>query len=386
MHASTNLSQPRVLVADDQDDVLVALDLLLKNEGFTPDFAHTPADVVAALGRRQYDLLLLDMNYARDTTSGTEGLELLSAIRERDSALPVVLMTAWGTVELAVDAMRRGGHDFIQKPWDNRKLLETLRRNLEQKTAPGVPGDDGAHLREVEEACEVQRRLLPTDLPQPDGYRIHGSWQPAGGVGGDYFDAIELAGSRLAVLIADVSGKGLPAALLMANVQAAVRAVARATESPAEICRRLNGIILENTPTEKFVTFFFGILDTHTRRLRYANAGHLPPAVISADGSITRLVDGGSVLGVFADARFEESETVLRPGARAVLFTDGVTEAQNGEAEEFGDRRLMDLLADYRDRSDIDVHRAALDAVRAFAGELQDDATILTLTVDRFVG
>jgi sigma-B regulation protein RsbU (phosphoserine phosphatase) len=289
-------------------------------------------------------------------------------------------MTAWGSVELAVDAIRRGGHDFVQKPWDNQRLLETIRRNLAKD--PTLQTADSRHRREIQEAHEVQRRLLPLNLPRLDGYRIHGSWQPARGVGGDYFDAIRLGDSKVAFCIADVSGEGLPAALLMANVQAAVRACARISESPAEICRRVNRIVLENTRSEKFVTFFFGTLDAGTRRLRYANAGHPPSVLLGPDASMRRLTDGGSVLGVFADAGFEESEVTLTPGSRAVFFTDWLTEAANADREEFGERRFVELLRDLHDKPDIDLHQAVLDSVRAFAGEFQDDATILTITAD----
>ena len=120
----------RILVADDQRDVLEALRLLLKGEGFESETVSSPAAVIAALERRDYDAVLIDLNYARDTTSGAEGLDLLARIRELDESLPVVVMTAWGTVDLAVEAMRRGARDFVQKPWENARLLTTLRSQI----------------------------------------------------------------------------------------------------------------------------------------------------------------------------------------------------------------------------------------------------------------
>jgi DNA-binding NtrC family response regulator len=119
--------QPRILIADDQEDILTALRLLLKAEGFAVDQAQSPASVLAALDKREYDVLLIDLNYTRDTTSGQEGLDLLSRVTNIDPLLPVVVMTAWGTVDLAVEAMRRGAKDFVQKPWDNARLLATVR-------------------------------------------------------------------------------------------------------------------------------------------------------------------------------------------------------------------------------------------------------------------
>jgi DNA-binding NtrC family response regulator len=120
----------RVLIADDQRDVLEALRLLLKAEGFDSETASSPAAVVAAVGKRDFDVVLMDLNYARDTTSGQEGLELLARVQEMDSTLPVVVMTAWGSVDLAVEAMRRGARDFVQKPWENARLLATLRTQI----------------------------------------------------------------------------------------------------------------------------------------------------------------------------------------------------------------------------------------------------------------
>src|SRR5215470_519983 len=149
------MESPRILIADDQPHVLDALQLLLKNEGFVPETASSPAAVVEAVQKRNFDVLLLDLNYARDTTSGDEGLELLSRVRQLDSALPVVLMTAWASIELAVQAMQGGGRDFVQKPWDNDKLLASLRRHIEEGRVLRE------QKREREEARQIQLRLMP---------------------------------------------------------------------------------------------------------------------------------------------------------------------------------------------------------------------------------
>ncbi len=133
--AMSNPASPRVLIADDQPDVLEALRLLLKGEGYQVEAANSPARLLVALEARDFDLVLMDLNYARDTTSGQEGLELLARLRAMDSALPVVVMTAWGSIELAVDAMRRGARDFIQKPWDNERLLTVVRTQIELAAA-----------------------------------------------------------------------------------------------------------------------------------------------------------------------------------------------------------------------------------------------------------
>src|SRR5579863_1943312 len=126
---------PRILIADDQTDVLEALRLLLKSEGYQIEAVTSPAAVITALETRDFDVVIMDLNYTRDTTSGQEGLDLLSRIRAIDSTVPVVVMTAWGTVDVAVEAMRRGARDFIQKPWDNSRLLTIVRTQVELSTA-----------------------------------------------------------------------------------------------------------------------------------------------------------------------------------------------------------------------------------------------------------
>src|SRR3989449_8868031 len=126
---------PRILIADDQVDVLEALRLLLKGEGYRTETVTSPAKVQAALEAGEFDVVLMDLNYARDTTSGQEGLDLLARIQALDGALPVVVMTAWGSVPLAVEAMRRGARDFVQKPWENARLLTILRTQIELRQA-----------------------------------------------------------------------------------------------------------------------------------------------------------------------------------------------------------------------------------------------------------
>src|SRR5262252_3789916 len=119
--------RPRVLVSEDHDDVLVAIGLLLKSNGFDAEFVKSPGETLSAIGRRNFDAVLLDLNYSRDTTSGSEGLEVLSQVQAIDNTLQIIVMTAWGTIELAVEAMHRGACDFVQKPWENRHLLEVLK-------------------------------------------------------------------------------------------------------------------------------------------------------------------------------------------------------------------------------------------------------------------
>jgi sigma-B regulation protein RsbU (phosphoserine phosphatase) len=375
-------AQPRILIADDQPDLIDALKLLLKAEGIYMQAVTSPDAALAALRAEAFDLLLMDLNYTGDTTSGREGIDLLSRIQALDSTLPVIVMTGWGSVDLAVEAMRRGVRDFVQKPWDNSQLVATLRSEIEQ----GRERRQRLHheRREMEEARRIQRQLLPTSLPQLEGWELAFSWQPASGVGGDCFDAIVLTPTRIALSIADVVGKGIPAALLMSNLQAAVRAFATPTTEPRELCHQVNRILCGHIAEGRFISFCYCIIDTEDGTLSYCNAGHYPPIVVHADGSVDRLTAGGAVLGVFPDSSYEQGSTILAAGARLVLYTDGITEAQtktSGIDEEFGEERLVDLSVTHRGCGAPVLEDRLRAAVTSFTGgRFQDDATLIVVS------
>src|SRR5580698_5413198 len=163
-------SAPRTLIADDQPDVLEALHLLLKREGYQIETVNSPKAVLERLHSREYDVLLMDLNYALDTSSGQEGLDLLARVQKLDNTRPVVVMTAWGSIPLAVEAMRRGARDFVEKPWDNAALLAALRNQIDMRGGrqAGVARQSG----EIEEAGATQRGLLPREIPNFPGYDI----------------------------------------------------------------------------------------------------------------------------------------------------------------------------------------------------------------------
>ena len=379
--SALNPIAPRTLIADDQPDVLEALRLLLKGEGYQTEGVSTPNDVIEALKTHDFDLLLMDLNYARDTTSGQEGLDLLSRVQAVDSTLPIVVMTAWGSVELAVEAMRRGVRDFVLKPWENNRLLSILRTQIEmghlmRETQLIKKEQD----RELVEARTIQRRLLPNEIPQIAGCRISGAWRPARTVSGDYFDVLKFNDSNAALCIADVSGKGMPAALLMSNVQAAVHAFASESLSPSELCAKVNRVVSSSTGEDKFITFFYGIVDAEQKKFVYTNAGHNAGILLRRDGSLIRLEPGGAVLGPFPNWNYKHEEIELKDGDRLLLFTDGVTELRSLTGDEFGEERLIDLLTENRELDADELRDLIVQAVVSFGGgEFQDDATLLVL-------
>jgi sigma-B regulation protein RsbU (phosphoserine phosphatase) len=374
-------SAPRTLIADDQPDVLEALRLLLKREGYQIEAVNSPKAVLDRLHDREYDVLLMDLNYALDTTSGQEGLDLLANVQKLDRTLPVIVMTAWGSIKLAVEAMQRGAADFVEKPWDNLKLLSTLRTQVEARNERRTGA--ARESREIEAASATQRGLLPQSIPQFPGYQISAAWRPAGAVSGDYLDLLRLDANHLALCVADVIGKGVPAALLMSNVQAAVHALAGEMLPTGELCGRINRIVASNVGSGKFITFFYGVLDGARRRFSYSNAGHCEPILVRQNGECARVNHGGVVLGVFPDWEYREEHIDLEPGDRLVLFTDGITEIANPANEEFGEERLMEMLRANRALDAEAMQKRVMAAIAEFSGgNFQDDATLIVTAVD----
>jgi sigma-B regulation protein RsbU (phosphoserine phosphatase) len=370
----------RVLIADDQPDVLEALRLLLSRENFALTLVSSPAAVMEQLRAAAWDAVLMDLNYSRDTTSGAEGLELLERIRADQHDLPIVVMTAWGNIELAVQAMRAGAQSFVQKPWDNHALVQVLEREVANGREARARTE--RHAREQHDALVIQRALIPASLPMTARFEVVGAWQPAGTLGGDCYDAFTFSPDVIGLSIADIAGKGLPAALLMSSLQATVRAFALDATPPQVVCASVNRLLCGQMIAGRFATLVYLRLDAGTGKIEYANAGHNPPLLARANGPIEALSATGTVVGVFPDADYAGAEVALRSGDRLLLYTDGVTEVLNTKDEEFGIERLSIVLDRHKDLCAADLHRAVIDDVRQFANAgFQDDATLLVVSV-----
>ena len=368
----------RVLIADDQKHVLDALRMLLSGGGFATVTVTHPARVLQALETGSFDAVLMDLNYTRDTTAGGEGLDLLSEIHSMDSLLPVVVMTGWSTVGLAVEAMRRGASDFIQKPWENQELLQKLQNQLSW----GQARRREQRLREEERSAarEIQDSLLPRKLPAVPGYEVAAMTQPLRFVGGDYYSVVHTSERHTVFCIADVAGKGMPAALLMSSLQAALKPLIWQRLGPRELCHRLNRILCDLTPVGKFISFFYAVLDSVDNRLTYCNAGHNPPLLMRADGTSTELNAAGAVLGQFPQWLYEQSEVQMTRGDKLLLFTDGLVEACNANEESFGEDRLIRIARENPSASAGDLMGLLMRAASQHSGDhFQDDASLIVL-------
>ncbi len=235
--------------------------------------------------------------------------------------------------------------------------------------------------QELQRAAEIQDHLLPAEgLPIP-GYLLYGSSVPCRAVGGDYYDYIALPGGRYGIGLGDVAGKGLPAALLMCSFQASLRALSELDLPADETLARLNRLLCRQIPSNRFVTFFYGVLDSQRHSLTYVNAGQNPPWVIHSDGRAERFPQPGRPLGLFEDTVYQVATIALRPGELLVCYSDGVTEGQNPAGEEFGEERLLGIAGAARGSAPLEVVRritAEIDSHHA-GSPRQDDVTLVVL-------
>ena len=234
---------------------------------------------------------------------------------------------------------------------------------------------------EVRLAAKIQGDLLPKSAPTIAGYDIAGKSTPAQEIGGDYFDFIPIDEDRVGICLGDVSGKGLPASLLMANTQATLRGQTLLTPSAKECIARSNKLLFQSTSSEKFVTLFYGIVDTSQHQLCFTNAGHDLPYLFSKNGEVRRLQTGGVALSILEDFPFEDETVPLQQGDLLIICSDGITEAMNPFQEQFGDARLEEVIRQHKESTSADLIDRIIDTVKSHAGKApqMDDITLVVV-------
>jgi sigma-B regulation protein RsbU (phosphoserine phosphatase) len=262
-----------------------------------------------------------------------------------------------------------------------RETLEHRNREL-QRTLEIGESQSQLQAQELGKAREIQEGLLPKRIPQIRGYEVAGTWQPASVVGGDYFDVLKFGERKIGLCVGDVVGQGVSAALLMANLQASVRALTADDVSTGTLIEKLNNVICNNIAPDKFITFCYCRIDAANSRLTYANAGHWAPVLIRKSGKAILLEDGGAPLGIFPDAKFAEAELQLEAGDRLILYTDGVIEATNSGGEEYTIPRLSALGTRWVALSAPDLLEKIRSEVTLYCnGCFHDDVTLVVLAV-----
>lgn len=265
---------------------------------------------------------------------------------------------------------------------DDQRLVSIIGANSAQIIDNAkLVADKNRMAEQLNLANQIQTNLLPKSPPRIDSYDFAGKTVPAQSVGGDYFDWIPLDDGGIAVCLGDVSGKGMPASLLMANVQATLRGQTLIESKPRERIERSNKLLYRCTDDERFVTLWYGVLDPAAHRLTYCNAGHEPPFLVSAGGDSRRLDLGGLALGVFEDRTYNQDSVVLSPGDVLVVYSDGIPDAATEADEPFGDGRLESLIVDHRRDPAATILDSVFAAVDAHAGEAPqfDDLTMVVV-------
>lgn len=379
----------KILVVDDEPDLEALIRQRFRKKIQTQEFqfifAYNGVEALEKLREHSgIDIVLTDINMPE-----MDGLTLLGKLSELDVLLKAVIVSAYGDMENIRTAMNRGAFDFLTKPIDFQDLEITIDKTLHElsllKQAVQARDQLLALQKELNVATSIQQSILPRTFPpfpERQEFEIYAEMVPARQVGGDFYDFFLLDEERIGFVIADVSGKGVPAAIFMAMSRALLKATALTGVSPGECLRHVNRRLCGESDSGLFVTLVYGILHTRTGDVEYSIAGHAPPYLLQGTGGLAAVeYKGGMVLGVIEDNEYQVGRIVLQPGDGLFLYTDGVTEARDADQNFFSEHRLEEFLRRMNGSSLPEIIHGAVGEVRNFsAGVPQtDDITILAL-------
>ena len=380
-------SQPyRILVVDDEPDVeplvLQRMRRDIRRRKYEFVFAQNGIEALDVLSRDEdIDMVISDINMPQ-----MDGLTLLGQIAEINPNIRSIIVSAYGDMQNIRTAMNRGAFDFVTKPLDFGDLRLTIERTLrhleEWREALASRDKLVALQNELDVATGIQQSILPTRFPSGNDYQVFANMEPARNVGGDFYDVVNLEDERIGLAIADVSDKGVPAALFMMSSRTWMKGSAIGNPEPSEVLEEVNSLLHEDNETQMFVTVLYAVYDPYTGDFTYASGGHDAPLLVRADGTSELLpLTGGIALGLIPGLEYNQNSVTLNAGETLILYTDGVTEAMNGEGEQFGVERLRDVFSNSVPKDSSEATRMIFEAVSAFAdGAAQsDDITCLTL-------
>jgi sigma-B regulation protein RsbU (phosphoserine phosphatase) len=381
----------KILSVDDE----APLELLMKqyfrrkirNGEYEFFFAHNGLEALGILyNNPDIEIILSDINMPE-----MDGLTLLAKVNEmRNPALRVIMVSAYGDMKNIRQAMNNGAFDFATKPIDMEDLSRTIEKAIEQIHYVHESQKEHTQLVSLKEdlttASEIQQYFLPRTFPpfpeDSDKVDIYASMEAAKEVGGDFYDFFRIDDDHIALVIADVCGKGIPAALFMAVSQTMIRSKGTLCASAAECLTKSNHLLASYSVEYMFVTMFYVIYNTKTGLVTYCNAGHNPPHILRADGTVEELPRTKNlIMGAFDGVNYKEETLQLDHGDALVMFTDGVTEAMNQNREEFGTQRLSNTLSHLAGKSSQQIVEGVKASLTEFVNgaEQHDDITMLVL-------
>ena len=376
----------KILVVDDEPDLeplmLQRMRRQIRAGRYEFVFAGNGVEALEKLAADDtIDMVLSDINMPQ-----MDGLTLLQQIPDVNPNLRAVIISAYGDMQNIRTAMNRGAFDFVTKPVDFDDLQVTVDRTLQHIDEWRAALDSRDRLvalqNELDVASKMQQSILPTTFPSSSTYETFGTMHAALDVGGDFFDVVRLQDGRVGLAIADVSGKGVPAALFMMSSRTLLKGSAISYHDPGRVLAEVNTLIQEDETDSMFVTMLYAVYDPETGIFTYASGGHDAPLLVRPDGSSTLLpLTGGIALGVVPDFEYRQATHHLEPGETIVLYTDGVTEAMNHDGELFGLEGLRSYFETAPPGDSEATGLQVMQAVTAFAGDApqSDDITCLTL-------
>ncbi len=376
----------KILVVDDEPDLqplmLQRMRRSIRAGKYIFVFAGNGVEALERLREQEdIDMVVSDINMPQ-----MDGLTLLDQIAQLDPNIRSVIISAYGDMKNIRTAMNRGAFDFITKPVDFDDLRITIDRTLEHmarwREALASRDQLVTLQHELDIARKMQRAILPTEFPNKPGYRIFGDMEPARNVGGDFFDVIPLEHGRVGLAIADVSDKGVPAALFMMSSRTLLKGAAIGSAEPSVALREVNNMLCDKNESMMFVTLLYGIYDPASGELTYANGGHNSPVVVHSDKSCAMLpLTDGIAIGVMPDLEYQQKTITLSPGDTLTFYTDGVTEAMNENNEELGEERLFEILKGASSKEPEEIIRAIFEGIKTFVGDApqSDDITCMTI-------
>ena len=384
------MNQANILVVDDEPDLEQLIHQKFRKKISSKEYIFKFArDGAEALNKIVNDgsinLILTDINMPV-----MDGLTLLSKINDLNNRLlRSVIVSAYGDMENIRTAMNRGAYDFITKPINLTDLELTIEKSLKEIEYYKIVLSSHDELitlqQELDIATTIQTSMLPKIFPPfPDRkeFDIYAKMLPAKEVGGDLYDFFLIDKNRLGVIIGDVSGKGIASALLMAVCKTLLKATAYKGMPVDNVLAEVNNILVDDSPSNMFVTVFYGVFDTRNGAFEYSNGGHNSPYVISSEGKVKPLENvGGLLLGAVKDVEYQSNVVKIKSGESIFFCTDGVTETFNYEDEEFQEHRLAASLVNKNTLSANDLVNHVIRNVKSFAGvtEQSDDITCLAL-------
>mgnify|MGYP001608914584 CR=1 FL=1 len=396
-----------ILVVDDDIDILELVKMSLTADGLNVMTASDGPDALEQIKANSPDLILLDL-----MMPGMSGFEVIEKLKagSQTRTIPVIMLTARAQTHEKIEGLNAGADDYITKPFEPKELTArveaVLGRVRPTKYINPLIGAMGDWFTEtgveqlashLQTAAMIQQKLLPQGSPDLSGFDIAGLLQSSMAISGDFYDFIPLDNECLGVAIADVRGKGIPAALLMVMIRTALRLVCREEASPASVLKRINDLLAIDTDSDLFATMVYGILDSRSMTFTYSNAGHCYPLHLrnvphahSEESVITPLKVGGLILGSFDFTTFESETISLTPGDAILLYTDGVTEAEcESDATFYGEEKLIEIFQSSRHLSAETICRAIETNLLSFSGKndlngtnhWSDDLTIVVIKV-----